>query len=87
MLVTITCDIPNKRGYFSLSFDRTVIVFKFDLIFFSNFKPAFFYCIFRTWISHLIDGDEIFNKGSKISICRDQCLSFFYIGFSFDLIF
>ena len=33
LLVVIKCDIPNKRGYFSLSSDRNVIVIKFDLIF------------------------------------------------------
>ena len=34
MLVIITCDIPNKREYFSLSFDRTGIAIKFDEVFF-----------------------------------------------------
>ena len=33
-LVIITCDIPSKREYFSLSFDRSVIVVKLDLMFF-----------------------------------------------------
>ena len=33
VLVVIKCDIPNIRGYFSLSSDRSVIVIKFDLIF------------------------------------------------------
>ena len=33
MLVTIACDIPNKRWYFCLSFHIRVIVNKFDLIF------------------------------------------------------
>ena len=30
MLVTITCDIRNKRWYFSLSFHISIIVNKFD---------------------------------------------------------
>ena len=30
-LVIITCDIPNKREYFSLSFGISVTVIKFDL--------------------------------------------------------
>ena len=34
MLVIITCDIPNKREYFFLSFDRRVIAIKFDEVFF-----------------------------------------------------
>ena len=33
-LVTITCNIPNKRVSFSLSFDRSVIVIRFGLRFF-----------------------------------------------------
>ena len=34
MLFIITYDIPNKREYFSLSFDRRVIAIKFDEVFF-----------------------------------------------------
>ena len=30
-LVIITCNIPNKRGYFSASFDICVIVINFNL--------------------------------------------------------
>ena len=44
-LVMITCDIPNKREYFSLSFDISVIVIKFDLIFI-KFKFDFFHFYF-----------------------------------------
>ena len=40
-LVIITCDIPNKREYFSLSFDISVTMIKFDLIF-VKFKFDFF---------------------------------------------
>ena len=29
LIVILACDIPNKRGYFALSFDRSVIVIKF----------------------------------------------------------
>ena len=32
MLVTITCDIPNKKWYFCLSYHISVIVNTFDLI-------------------------------------------------------
>ena len=34
VLVMIVCDITNKREYLSLSFDSSVIIIKFDLIFF-----------------------------------------------------
>ena len=34
MLVIITCYIPNKREYFSLSSDRRDITIKFDEVFF-----------------------------------------------------
>ena len=44
-LVIITCDIPNKREYFSLSFDISVTVIKFDLIF-VKFKFDFFHFFF-----------------------------------------
>ena len=33
LIVMIAGDIPNERGYFSLSFDSSVIVIKFDLRF------------------------------------------------------
>ena len=47
LIVMIACDIPNKRGYFSLSFDRSVIVMKFDLRFIiKNLKPIIFTFIF-----------------------------------------
>ena len=45
LIVMIACDIPNKRGYFSLSFDRSVIVMKFDLRFF-KFKTDYFHFYF-----------------------------------------
>ena len=43
--VIITYNIPNKREYFSLSFDSSFIVIKFDLIFF-KFKTDFFHFYF-----------------------------------------
>ena len=46
LLVIITCDIPNKREYFSLFFDRSVIEIKFDIRF-SKFKTdCFHFCFF-----------------------------------------
>ena len=45
VLVMITCDIPNKREYFSLSFDISVTVKKFDQIF-VKFKFEFFSLLF-----------------------------------------
>ena len=45
VLVIITCDIPNKREYFSLSVDRSVIVIKFELRIF-EFKTDFFHFYF-----------------------------------------
>ena len=45
LIVIIACDIPNKRGYFSLSIDRSVIVIKCDLRFF-KFKTNFFHFYF-----------------------------------------
>ena len=45
MLVIITCDIPNKRGYFSSSFDRSLIEIKSDLRFL-KFKNDFFHFYF-----------------------------------------
>ena len=44
MIVMIACDIPNKRGYFSLSFDRSVIVITFD--WFLKFKTDYFHFYF-----------------------------------------
>ena len=41
VLVIITCDIPNKRGYFSLSFDRNVIAIKFDQRFKKNVEHGY----------------------------------------------
>ena len=45
LVVMIACDIPNKRGYFFLSIDRSVIVIAFDLRFF-RFKTDFFHFYF-----------------------------------------
>ena len=44
-LVIKTCDIPNKRKYFSLSFDISVTVIQCDLIF-VKFKFDFFHFYF-----------------------------------------
>ena len=44
-LVMITCYIPNKRVYFSLSFDRSVIVIRFGLRF-KKIKINFFHFYF-----------------------------------------
>ena len=41
-LVIITCDIPNEKEYFSLSFDISVTVIIFHLIF-VKFKFDFFF--------------------------------------------
>ena len=46
-LVIITCTIPSKREYFSLSFDRSVTVVKLDLMFL-KFKTDIFTFIFLT---------------------------------------
>ena len=45
VLVIITYGIPNKREYFSLSFDRSVVVIIFNVIFL-KFKTDFFHFIF-----------------------------------------
>ena len=45
VLVIITCDIPNKRIYFSLSFDISVIEIKLNLRF-KKFKTNFFHFYF-----------------------------------------
>ena len=44
-MVMIACDIANKRGYFSLSFNRSVIVIQFYLRFF-KFKTDYFHFYF-----------------------------------------
>ena len=45
VLVIITCDIPNKRRYFSISFDISVIEIKYNLRF-KTFKTDFFHFYF-----------------------------------------
>ena len=45
VLVIIAYDIPNKREYFTLSFDRSVVVIIFNVIFF-KFKTDFFHFYF-----------------------------------------
>ena len=45
VLVIIAYDIPNKREYFSLSFDRSVVVIIFNVIFF-KFKIDSFSLLF-----------------------------------------
>ena len=45
MLVVITCDIPNKREYFSLSFDISVSMVKFDLMYI-KFRFDFYHFYF-----------------------------------------
>ena len=55
-LAMITCDIPNKRGYFSSSFDRSVIEFKFDV----RFKTVLFhFYFFNMNISLAVYGTEM----------------------------
>ena len=45
VLAIMTYDIPNERGYFSRSFDISVLAIKFDLRFF-KFKFDFFHFYF-----------------------------------------
>ena len=70
MIVTTICDIPNKRGYVSLSFDRSVILIEFDLIFF-QFNTDFFHLYFlnidNCIIYYLSYGYEFFNRGQTHS--------------------
>ena len=86
-LVMITCDIPNKREYFSLSFDISVIVIKFDLIF-VKFKFDFFHFYFLNMdisfnmqVTEMKSSTGVRNihvEGTVSQIC-DIWLSFNYI--------
>ena len=87
VLVKITCDIPNKRRYFSLSSDRNVIVIKFELIIF-KFKTDFFHFYFLNMdISVNIQVTEMKFLTKVNSIQMEGTVShIYYIGLSFVFI-
>ena len=69
VLVMITCDIPNKREYFSPSFDRSVVVIQFHLRFLES-KKDFISLLFlehEYLIRYSSYGNEIFNRFQKHS--------------------
>ena len=87
VLVKITCDIPNKREYFSLSFDSSVIVIKFELIIL-KFKTDFFHFYFLNMnISFDIQVTEMNFLTEVNSIHMEGTMShIFDIGLSFVFI-
>ena len=87
VLVIITYNIPNKRGYFSVSFDSSFIVIKFDLIF-KKIKTDFFHFYFLNMdISFNIQVTEMkLCTGVKNIHMEGTVSQIFDIGLSFDFI-